>query len=64
MIPDRPRKNGTLTYPGDVERAVVGQFVGPSLDRRIFVATYAEFDPETDRTRVEFDEYRPSGGVL
>jgi hypothetical protein len=51
-------KNGVLSYNGDVTH-IVGETKGPSQDGKMFIATDAVYDSETNKTRVEFDEYHP-----
>lgn len=51
------------TYRGVVyadERSFPKGFVGPNTMGEFFKPVSAVYDTETDRTRVEFDIYRPS----
>ncbi|GAA4849495.1 hypothetical protein ACFQ34_33805 [Pseudonocardia benzenivorans] len=50
----------TLTYPGDVVAAAVGRVMGPDLAGGFVVATGAEYDPATDKTRVSFRPLLPA----
>lgn len=47
-------------YPGD-QRHIVGELKGPSLNGRLWVATGATYNPDTNRTRVEFGWFVPEG---
>lgn len=47
---------GAANYPGDVRPSFVGQLVamGPTTDGRYVLASGVSYDPEANRTRVEF----------
>ncbi|MBN9108606.1 MAG: hypothetical protein J0I34_07465 [Pseudonocardia sp.] len=49
-----------LTYPGDVRHVAVGRVMGPDLHGGFVVATAAEYDPGTDKTRVAFRPLQPA----
>lgn len=44
---------GHATYPGDCTH-IVGEVKGPTTFGQLRCATAADYDPETDRTRVTF----------
>jgi hypothetical protein len=50
VVSHRP---GYANYRGDVSH-IVGEVKGPTTYGRTVVAVDAQFDPATDRTRVEF----------
>jgi hypothetical protein len=45
-------------YPSDVTH-IIGEVKGPGEDGKAWVATDATYDPDTNMTRVEFDEFNP-----
>lgn len=47
----------TLTYPGDVT-GIVGEVKGPNLLGEFFRAVSADYDVETGKTRVKFEQLR------
>ena len=51
MAERKPQRH--LTYPGDVTH-MVGEVVGPNTLGEYFTAVTAEYDTQTDRTRVGF----------
>jgi hypothetical protein len=48
-------------YNGDVTH-MIGDIVGPGTNDKLWTATNATYDPDTNKTRVEFDEYQPGFG--
>jgi len=46
------------TYPGDVTH-MIGEVVGPGQNGKVWVATDTNYDPETNKTRTEFDQWKP-----
>jgi hemoglobin-like flavoprotein len=46
------------TYNGDVTH-MIGEVVGPGTNGKVWTATNAAYDPETNKTRVEFDQWKP-----
>lgn len=57
---ERPRFNaGWATYRGDCSH-MVGEVKGPTMYRTAVIAEEAQYDADTDRTRVRFGHARPS----
>lgn len=46
------------TYNGDVT-SIIGDVKGPGQNGKFWMATDAEYDPNTNKTRVEFDLWEP-----
>jgi hypothetical protein len=60
MSSAKPKRHaaGHLNYRGDL-RSIVGELKGPTTFGSVVVATVAEYDVDTDRTRVAFGYVTP-----
>jgi hypothetical protein len=54
MRDDDETKAGFANYRGDIRREVAGQISGPTDDGFLMKAVVAEYDSQTDTTRVAF----------